>query len=114
MPSKAVAQQMFARLLDEHRRLVRAERPRRTCREALDRFWADYLPTLKPASQRRYRASFRQLAAASGDLYLDAITRGRLAACDQPPHQGLGREHLGIGGMGHPVLIRDAISAPKG
>jgi integrase/recombinase XerD len=37
------------------------------------------MPTLKPASQRRYRASFRQLAGAFGDLYLDEITRGRLA-----------------------------------
>ena len=50
--SKAVAQQMLGRLLAEHRRLDRGGRPRRTYREALERFWAEYMPTLKPASQR--------------------------------------------------------------
>jgi integrase/recombinase XerD len=77
--SKGVAQQVLARLLEEHRRLDRGGRPRRTYREALDRFWAEYMPTLKPASQRRYRVSFRQLAGAFGGLHLDEITRGRLA-----------------------------------
>lgn len=77
--SKAVAQQMLGRLLAEHRRLDRGGRPRRTYREALDRFSAEYMPTLKPATQRRYRTSFRQLATAFGGLYLDEITRGRLA-----------------------------------
>jgi integrase len=37
------------------------------------------MPTLKPASQRRYRTSFRQLAGTFGGLHLDEITRGRLA-----------------------------------
>ncbi len=77
--SKAAAQRVLARLLDEHRRLDRDGRPRRTYREALDRFWAEYLPTLKPATQRRYRVSFRQLAGTFGGLHLDEITRGRLA-----------------------------------
>lgn len=77
--SKVVAQRMLARLLEEHRRLDRDGRPRRTYREALERFWTEYMPTLKPASQRRYRASFRQLAKDFGTLYLDEITRGRLA-----------------------------------
>ncbi len=77
--SKAAAQQVLARLLDEHRRLDRDGRPRRTYRKALDRFWAEYMPTLKPATQRRYRTSFRQLAGSFGGLHLDEITRGRLA-----------------------------------
>src|SRR3954462_5980961 len=77
--SKAVAQQMLARLLEEHRRLDRGGRPRRTCREALERFSTDYMPTLKPSTQDRYRPSFRQLAGTFGGLYLDEITRGRLA-----------------------------------
>src|SRR5687768_2677699 len=76
--SKPVAQQALARLLEEHRRLDRDGRPRRTYREALDRFWAEYMPTLKPATQRRYRVSFRQLAGTLGGLHLDEITRGRL------------------------------------
>ncbi|GGC45523.1 integrase [Siccirubricoccus deserti] len=77
--SKAVAQRVLARLLDEHRRLDHGGRPRRTYREALERFSTDYLPTLKPSTQSRYRTSFRQLAAAFGDLYLDEINRSRLA-----------------------------------
>jgi integrase/recombinase XerD len=72
---------MLAQLLEEHRRLDRGGRPRRTYREALERFWGEYMPTLKPASQRRYRASFRQLAGTFGGLHLDEITRGRLADC---------------------------------
>jgi hypothetical protein len=38
-----------------------------------------YLPTLKPRTQERYRTSFRQLNVVFGTLYLDEITRGRLA-----------------------------------
>jgi integrase/recombinase XerD len=77
--SKATAQQFLAQLLDEHRRLDRDGRPRRSYREALERFSHDYLPTLKPSTQTRYRTTFRQLNAAFGNLYLDEITRGRLA-----------------------------------
>jgi integrase/recombinase XerD len=77
--SKATAQQFLAQLLDEHHRLDRGGRPRRTYEEALERFAHDYLPTLKPMTQVRYRTSFRQLAATFGTLYLDQITRGRLA-----------------------------------
>jgi integrase/recombinase XerD len=77
--SKATAQQFLAGLLDEHRRLDRGGNPRRTYKEALERFTYDYLPTLKPRTQERYRTSFRQLNAVFGTLYLDEITRGRLA-----------------------------------
>ena len=77
--SKATAQQFLAGLLDEHRRLDRGGNPRRTYKEALERFTNDYLPTLKPRTQERYRTSFRQLNAVFGNLYLDEITRGRLA-----------------------------------
>jgi integrase/recombinase XerD len=77
--SKATAQQFLAGLLDEHHRLDRGGRPRRTYKESLERFTYDYLPTLKPRTQERYRTSFRQLDAAFGSLYLDEITRGRLA-----------------------------------
>jgi integrase/recombinase XerD len=77
--SKATAQQFLGQLLDEHRRLDRGGHRRRTYKEALERFTHDYLPTLKPRTQERYRTSFRQLNAAFGNLYLDGITRGRLA-----------------------------------
>jgi integrase/recombinase XerD len=65
--------------LDEHGRLDRGGRPRRTYRESLERFTHDYLPTLKPRTQGRYRTSLRQLDAAFGALHLDETTRGRLA-----------------------------------
>ena len=77
--SKATAQQFLAQLLDEHGRLDRGGRPRRTYKEALDRFTQDYLPTLKPTSQQRYRTSFRQVDAAFGTLFLDEISRSRSA-----------------------------------
>ena len=70
---------MLGRLFAEHRRLDRDGRPRRIYREAMERFWVEYMPTLKPATQRRYRTSFRQLAGSFSGLHLDEITRGRLA-----------------------------------
>lgn len=74
-----VAQRYLAQLQEEHRRLDRGGRPRRSYKEALDRFAIEYMPTLKPSSQRRYRTSYRQLNGTFGGLYLDEITRGRLA-----------------------------------
>lgn len=44
--SKATAQQFLGQLLDEHRRLDRDGRPRRTDKETLERFTHDYLPML--------------------------------------------------------------------
>lgn len=77
--SKHVAQQYLAKVLEEHRRLDRGGRPRHTYKEALERFAYDYLPSLKPRTQERYRTPFRQLQSAFGDLYLDQITRTRIA-----------------------------------
>jgi integrase len=77
--SKTIAQQFLARLQDEHQRLDRGGRPRRTYKEAHDRFLADYMPSLKPRTQERYRTTFRQLAATFEGLYLDEISRGLLA-----------------------------------
>lgn len=54
---------------------VRAE----PTRKLWNAFTYDYLPTLKPRTQERYRTSFRQLNAVFGSLYIDEITRGRLA-----------------------------------
>jgi hypothetical protein len=45
--SKVTAQQFLAGLLDEHHRLDRGGRPRRTYKEALERFTYDYLPNRK-------------------------------------------------------------------
>jgi integrase/recombinase XerD len=77
--SKAVAQQYLAQALEEHRRLDRGGRPRRSYQEALERFFSEYLPTLKPSTQARYRESFKHLTPCFGSLYLDEITKGRLS-----------------------------------
>ena len=77
--SKAVAQQYLAQLQEEHHRLDRGGRPRRTYKETLERFAGEYVPMLKARTQERYRTSFRQLADSFGGLYLDEITRARLA-----------------------------------
>jgi integrase/recombinase XerD len=77
--AKSVAQQYLAELQAENQRLDRGGKPRRTYKEALERFFADYMPSLKPRTQSRYRTTFRKLAVPFGDLYLDEITRGRLA-----------------------------------
>ena len=77
--SKAVAQRYLAQLQEEHGRLDRGGRPRRTYKEAFQRFWTEYVPALKPRSQDRYRSSFRQMQGTFDNLYLDQITRGRLA-----------------------------------
>jgi hypothetical protein len=58
---EATARQFLAQLLDQHRRLDRSGRPRRTCQKALERFTHDCLPTLAPRMQKRYRTSFHQL-----------------------------------------------------
>src|SRR6185437_6948902 len=73
--SKAIAQQFLAQVLEQHRRLDRGGRPRRNYKDALERFIVDYLPSLKPRTQERYRTSLRQLHAAFGNLLLDEITR---------------------------------------
>lgn len=77
--SKPVAQQFLAHTLEEHRRLDRGGRPRRTYSEALDRFAFEFMASLKPSTQRRYRTSFRQLAPHFGSLYLDEISKSRLS-----------------------------------
>lgn len=76
--SKAVAQQFLARVLEEHRRLDRGGRPRRSYKEAVERFCAEYLPTLKPATQSRYRTSLKQLMPFFGGLHLDEVNKSRL------------------------------------
>lgn len=77
--SKAVAQQYLFRVMEEYRRLDRGGRPRHTYAEARDRFCLEVLPTLKAATQRRYRSSLRHFSPALDELHLDEITKKRLA-----------------------------------
>lgn len=78
--SKTVARDYLVQLLEEKRRIARGGRPRHTYQSALHRYSQDYLPTLKPATQERYRGSFRQLEPFIGKLHLDEITKSVLAS----------------------------------
>ena len=77
--SKMVAQQYLARLLEEHRRIGRGGRPRHSYSDALARFHVEYLPSLKPKTQERYRGSLRRFESYLSHLYLDQITKSVLA-----------------------------------
>jgi integrase len=77
--SKVIAQQFLAKAIDEHQRLDRGGRPRRSYQEALDRFRLEYMPSLKPGTQSRYDTSLGQLDPFFGRLYLDEISKGRLS-----------------------------------
>ena len=48
-------------------------------KEALARFYAEYLPGLKPKTQERYRGSLRRFEPYVGHLHLDQITKTVLA-----------------------------------
>lgn len=86
---KATAVQYLAEQLEEVGRITRGGQPRRTYREALERFSRDYLPTLKPKTQARYRISLKQMHSVLSGLYLDQITRTVLA--DYVNHRRQGR-----------------------
>ncbi len=77
--SKATAQQYLAQALEEYRRLDRGGRPRRTYKEALEKFAFEFMPTLMPATRRRYQSSFRMLEPYFGGCYLDEINKTRLS-----------------------------------
>lgn len=77
--SKVEAQRFLGKLLDDHRQFDREGRPRQPYQEALFRFTQEYLPTIKPSSARRYRASFRQLVPHFQTAYLDEINKARLS-----------------------------------
>lgn len=76
--SKAIAQQYLAHLLEQHRLLGRGGRPRCSYQSAFERFASEYLPTLKPSTQARYRESFKHLTPRFGSLFLDEVNKGRL------------------------------------
>lgn len=77
-PSKAVAQQYLAQLVEEHRRLDRGGRPRHTFDEAVERFVGEHLPSLKPLAARRYLFSIKMLAPHFTQSYLDEVTKTKI------------------------------------
>ncbi len=78
--SKTVAQQYLAQLMEEKRKIARGGRERFSYQSALLRYSHDYLPTLKPSTQARYRGSFKQLAPFLSKLHLDEISKSVLAS----------------------------------
>jgi hypothetical protein len=76
---KETAVKYLGEQLEEVGRITRGGQPRRTYREALERFSRDYLPSLKPSTQARYRISLKQMHSFLKNPYLDQITRTVLA-----------------------------------
>lgn len=76
---RRVAEGRYRQWLERLDALAWGERPRYTFAEAAERFIGDHLPTLKPQSARRYGVSLKWLAELFGGVYLDQITRDRLA-----------------------------------
>jgi integrase len=54
-------------------------RPRRTFVEAVEKFIREHCAALKPSTARRYGASLKAMSESFAPLYLDQITRDRLA-----------------------------------
>lgn len=77
--SKQVAQHYLAKVLEEHQRLDRGERARHFYAEAVERFEAEWMASIKQSTQRRYASSLRHLRPIFGKLRLDEVTKGRLA-----------------------------------
>jgi integrase/recombinase XerD len=74
------------------------EKPRRSYKEAAERFMDEYLPTLRPKSQERYLVSLGQLSAIFEPLRLDEISSGSLYEFEQTRYRG---------GASKPTIRRD-------
>jgi len=77
--SKAKASRFLGDLQEEHGRLARGGRPKRSFDEAMARFINEYMPGLKPSSAYRYMGSIRALEKHFGGAELGAIGKGMLA-----------------------------------
>lgn len=73
------AQRIFARWLAEIEHVSRGGRPHKTFEELVEHFMAEHMPTLRPASQRRYAVSMRHLLVEFGNEVVENISSGRLA-----------------------------------
>lgn len=76
---KSEARGYLADLQAEYRKLDIGGRPRRAFTDAVIRYGEDDLPKLKVQTIASYQQSLRVLVDHFGDLYLDEITRGRIA-----------------------------------
>lgn len=74
--SRTVALRYERELRKQYATIARGGQPRRTYREAMERFILEHLPTLKPETQRRYRSSAKALHPHLESRYIDEIKRG--------------------------------------
>lgn len=77
--SRATALKYERELREQYATMARGGQPRRSYREAMQRFLLEHLPTLKPETQRRYRSSAKALHYHLESLYLDQIGRRQLS-----------------------------------
>lgn len=77
--SRAEALAYERELREQLGRIARGGRQRRTYREGMERFLVEHCATLKPGARVRYISSAKALHPHFKELYLDQITRGRLA-----------------------------------
>jgi integrase/recombinase XerD len=75
---KADALAYLVKLRDEHIRVHRDGRPRRTFPEMVERYEVEHMATLKPTTARGYRAIIRLLYPHFQPLYLDEINKTRI------------------------------------
>lgn len=77
--SQSTALKYERELREQYATIARGGQPRRSYREAMERFILEHLPTLKPETQRRYRSSAKALHPHLEGLWLDQINRGILS-----------------------------------
>lgn len=77
--TKAIARQRLNKWADELDHTAWGEKPRRTLREAIDRFGEDYFPAIKRRSAERYVSSLANIIRHMPDAMLDDIGSGVLS-----------------------------------
>jgi integrase len=73
------AQRIFARWVAEVEHVAKGGRPNRSFEELVEHFMANHMPTLRPASQRRYAVSLQHLLKEFANEPIERITSARLA-----------------------------------
>ncbi len=76
--NKREAESFEQRLREQYNRIRRDGKPRYTYAQGSEKFMNEYLPSLKPSSQKRYLVSMLPLNHHFGDLYLDEVNKSRI------------------------------------
>lgn len=77
--NRAIAQKRFGKWLDDLDGIAWGDKPRRSYREAEEKFIREHLTTLKPGGAKRYGVSLKNLADHFGGMMLHEITRASLS-----------------------------------